>query len=111
LVSIAENFDLRERHKGGLAVLRIEELVSYYWLDQIKGSGGNEMLEDAMHSQIQLQNLEVGDRLSDTVKVKIILRPTVSWPVCLGVRHASGTRDQFVFSFFSFNFRFLWVCW
>jgi hypothetical protein len=33
-------------------------------------------------------------------KVEVILRPTVSRPVCLGVRHPSDTRDQF-FSFLS----------
>jgi hypothetical protein len=33
------------------------------------------------------------------VKVKVILRSTISRPVCLDVRHQFGTRDQF-FSFF-----------
>jgi hypothetical protein len=31
---------------------------------------------------------------------QVILRPTVSWPVCLGVRHPSRTHDQFIIFFF-----------
>jgi hypothetical protein len=31
------------------------------------------------------------------VKVEVKLRPTVSRPVHFGVRHPSGTRDQFFF--------------
>jgi hypothetical protein len=32
------------------------------------------------------------------VEVEVKLRPTVSQPISLGVRHPSGTRDQFFFS-------------
>jgi hypothetical protein len=42
------------------------------------------------------------------IKVKVILRATVGRPVCLGVRHPSGTSDQFV-SFFKIIFRQLRV--
>jgi hypothetical protein len=44
----------------------------------------------------------------DEVEVK--LRPTVSWPVCLGVRRPSGTCDQFFFLLEIF-FRQLQVCY
>jgi hypothetical protein len=39
-----------------------------------------------------------GDGVVDVeVEVEVNLRPTVSRPVCPGVRHPSGTRDQFFF--------------
>jgi hypothetical protein len=44
------------------------------------------------------------------VKAKFILRPTVSRPVHLGVRHPSGTRDQF-FPLSLIIFRQFRVCW
>jgi hypothetical protein len=43
-------------------------------------------------------------------KVKVTLRPTVSRPAQLGVRHPSGTCDQFFFLLKIF-FRQLWVCY
>jgi hypothetical protein len=45
-----------------------------------------------------------------SLKVKVILRLTVSRPVRLGVRHLSGTRDQFFF-LFEIVFRQLVVCY
>jgi hypothetical protein len=44
------------------------------------------------------------------VGVEVNLRPTVSRPVCLGVRHSSGTRNQFFF-LLEISFRQLRVCY
>jgi hypothetical protein len=44
------------------------------------------------------------------IKVKVTLRPTVSRPVRLGVKHPSATRDQFFF-FLEIFFRQLRVCY
>jgi hypothetical protein len=44
------------------------------------------------------------------VEVEVNLRPTVSRPVCLGVRHPSGTFDQFLF-LLEIPFRHLRVCY
>jgi hypothetical protein len=44
------------------------------------------------------------------VEVEVNLRPTVSRPVCLGVRRPSGTSDQFFF-LLEISFTQLWVCY
>jgi hypothetical protein len=44
------------------------------------------------------------------VEVEVTLLPTVSRPVCLGVGHSFGTRDQFFFLLEIF-FRQLRVCY
>jgi hypothetical protein len=44
------------------------------------------------------------------VEVEVKLRPTFNRPVCLGVRHSSGTQDQFFFLLEIF-FRQLRVCY
>jgi hypothetical protein len=43
-------------------------------------------------------------------EVEVNLRPTVSRPVCLGVRHPSRTRDQFSF-LLEISFRQLQICY
>jgi hypothetical protein len=45
-----------------------------------------------------------------SVEVEVNLRPTVSRPVCLGVWHPSGTRDQFFF-LLEISFRQLRGCY
>jgi hypothetical protein len=44
------------------------------------------------------------------VEVEVNLRPTVSRPMCPGVRRPSGTHDQFFF-LLEISFRQLWLCY
>jgi hypothetical protein len=52
----------------------------------------------------------MGVRKVVEVEVEVNLQPTVSRPVCLGVRRPSGTRDQFFF-LLEIPFRHLRVCY
>jgi hypothetical protein len=61
--------------------------------------------QDPYIKQLTVRTLEAR---GDVVEVN--LQPTVSRPVCLGVRHPSGTRDQFVF-LLKISFRQLLVCY
>jgi hypothetical protein len=50
------------------------------------------------------------NRRLDNSEIEVNLRPTDSRPVCLGVRHPSGTRDQFFF-LLKISFRQLRFCY
>jgi hypothetical protein len=48
-------------------------------------------------SWVRMPPLQMRELYCLPQKVKVTLQPTVSQPVHLGVRHPSGTRDQFFF--------------
>jgi hypothetical protein len=58
--------------------------------------------------QLSLMSLKmaVSAQMDSKFKIKVILWLMVSWPVCLGVRHASGAHDQIFITV-----RQWWVCW
>jgi hypothetical protein len=63
---------------------------------------------EAKH-KISCSHVVLQPTVPNEVEVEVNLRPTVSRPVCLGVRRSSGTRDQFFFLLEIF-FRELRVC-
>jgi hypothetical protein len=46
------------------------------------------------------------DAILSRVESSLLLRPTISRPVCLGIKHPSGAYDQIFITV-----RQLWVCW
>jgi hypothetical protein len=60
-------------------------------------------LHTVLKALIKVQNYE-------RVEAEVNLRPTVSRPVCLGVKHLSGTRDQFFF-LLEISFRQMRLCY
>jgi hypothetical protein len=67
-----------------------------------------------LYCRICVGNIEIAGKevleVEIEVKVEVNLPPTISRPVCLGVRGPSGTRDQFLF-LLEISFRQLRVCY
>jgi hypothetical protein len=101
-----DSYRMRTYDHGFMAAWRIMTGVWIGWLDLLTPSFTISLNYNQLQQLTITDCLRLAQFLSNHVKVKVILRPTVSRPVCLGIKHPSGTYDQiFVIV------RQLLVCW
>jgi hypothetical protein len=103
-VPITDNRRLRMDQEVATATRGRVQLVTY--INSVRIS------QDTQYISVMLpETLNIRPQRRSKVKVEVTLRPSVSRPICLGVR-APGNRDQFFFLLDDFfrHFRVLLFC-
>jgi hypothetical protein len=77
---------------------------------KLQPSTNIDKFQETQYISVCSQELWPLDHRGGLVEVEVNLRPTVSRPVCLGVRHPSATSDQ-LFFLREISFRQLQVCY